>query len=58
MQLFQQFSQVGVTVLIASHDIALINDMNRRTLVLDDGRLVRGGDVPVAGQAPEVLHGH
>ncbi len=43
MQLFEQFSQVGVTVLIASHDIALINDMGRRTLALDHGRLVAGG---------------
>jgi len=43
MNLFGQFSQVGVTVLIASHDITLINDMNRRTLRLDQGRLVADG---------------
>ncbi|MEQ9545535.1 cell division ATP-binding protein FtsE [Marinobacter lipolyticus] len=43
MSLFAQFSQVGVTVLIASHDIALINDMQRRTLTLDHGRLIAGG---------------
>ncbi|MFL1465129.1 cell division ATP-binding protein FtsE [Marinobacter sp. DUT-3] len=43
MRLFTQFSQVGVTVLIASHDIALINDMQRRTLTLDHGRLIAGG---------------
>ncbi|AZT85495.1 cell division ATP-binding protein FtsE [Marinobacter sp. NP-4(2019)] len=43
MHLFGQFSQVGVTVLIASHDIALINDMQRRTLTLDHGQLVAGG---------------
>lgn len=43
MNLFGQFSQVGVTVLIASHDIALINDMNCRTLRLDQGRLVADG---------------
>ncbi|MBB5319596.1 cell division ATP-binding protein FtsE [Marinobacter oulmenensis] len=43
MQLFTQFSQVGVTVLIASHDIGLINDMGRRTLTLDHGELVAGG---------------
>ncbi|WP_297792863.1 cell division ATP-binding protein FtsE [uncultured Marinobacter sp.] len=43
MHLFGQFSQVGVTVLIASHDIALINDMQRRTLTLDHGRLIAGG---------------
>lgn len=43
MHLFGQFSQVGVTVLIASHDIALINDMQRRTLTLDHGELTAGG---------------
>lgn len=43
MNLFAQFSQVGVTVLIASHDLALINEMNRRTLTLDHGNLVSGG---------------
>ncbi len=43
MHLFEQFSQVGVTVLIASHDIALITNMGRRTLTLDQGRLVAGG---------------
>ena len=48
MNLFGQFSQVGVTVLIATHDIALINEMGRRTLKLDHGRLVAGG-APVLG---------
>lgn len=48
MNLFGQFSQVGVTVLIASHDIALINEMGRRTLALDHGRLTADG-APEAG---------
>lgn len=43
MNLFAQFSQVGVTVLIASHDLALINEMDRRTLTLDHGNLIVGG---------------
>jgi cell division transport system ATP-binding protein len=42
MRLFEQFSQVGVTVLIASHDIALITGMKRRTLTLAEGRLISG----------------
>ncbi len=42
MRLFAEFSQVGVTVLIATHDIALINDLGRRTLTLEQGRLVSG----------------
>jgi len=42
MHLFEQFQQVGVTVLIASHDISLINRMNYRVLKLDHGQLVAG----------------
>ncbi len=41
MNLFLQFSQVGVTLLIASHDIELINRMGKRTLVLDKARLIQ-----------------
>jgi len=48
MRLFGQFSQVGVTVLIATHDIALINEIGRRTLTLDHGRLTAGGS-PLTG---------
>ncbi|HSG60428.1 MAG TPA: cell division ATP-binding protein FtsE [Pseudomonadales bacterium] len=42
MQLFRDFNQVGVTVLIASHDIALIESMGCRRLMLDHGRLFEG----------------
>lgn len=42
MYLFEQFQQVGVTVLIASHDISLITQMNHRILKLDHGQLVAG----------------
>lgn len=38
-KLFQQFNQVGVTVLIASHDLALLSQFNYRLLELDHGRL-------------------
>ncbi len=40
MQLFAEFNQVGVTVLIASHDIDLITRMGKRVLVLEKGRLL------------------
>ena len=42
MFLFGQFQQVGVTVLIASHDISLIAQLNHRVLKLDHGQLVSG----------------
>lgn len=39
MSLFEQFNQVGVSVLIASHDISLIASMRHRILILRGGRL-------------------
>ncbi len=41
MQLFQDFKSVGVSVLIATHDIALINSMSCPIMELSEGRLVR-----------------
>jgi len=46
MRLFQQFNQVGVSVLIATHDIELVRRMGRRVLTLDQGKLIQGGDTP------------
>jgi len=43
MGLFHQFSQVGVTVLVASHDLELISRMPHRRLTLDQGRLSNVG---------------
>jgi cell division transport system ATP-binding protein len=40
MQLFERFRQVGVTVLIASHDLSLISRLHHRILTLRQGRLV------------------
>jgi len=42
MQLFEEFNQVGVTVLIASHDLALISRLHHRIITLRHGRLVAG----------------
>lgn len=42
MYLFEQFQQIGTTVLIASHDISLISKLNHRVLKLDHGQLVSG----------------
>lgn len=43
MGIFEEFNRVGVTVLIASHDLALIHQMKHRTLRLDHGRMMVGG---------------
>ncbi len=39
LEIFTAFNQVGVTVLVASHDEALLARYSRRTLRLDHGRL-------------------
>ena len=43
MGLFEAFNRVGVTVIIASHDLALISRLRHRIVTLKAGRLVAGG---------------
>jgi cell division transport system ATP-binding protein len=43
MALFEAFNRVGVTVVIASHDLALISRLRHRIITLNGGRLVGGG---------------
>ena len=40
MSLFLQFSQLGVTVLIATHDLELVEAMPARRVQLQDGRMI------------------
>ena len=53
MELFFQFNQVGTTVIVVSHDLALIESMNMRTLHLADGHIV--SDKPAQMAADEQL---
>jgi cell division transport system ATP-binding protein len=39
MKLFQQFNQVGVSIIIATHDLALIANMKYRIIMLKGGRV-------------------
>ena len=39
MQLFKRFNDVGVTVVIATHDVHLIDRFAARRIILDDGRV-------------------
>ena len=43
MALFRRFQNVGVTVLIATHDISLINRMQLRIMRLEEGELSDNG---------------
>lgn len=46
MKLFAQFNAVGVTVMIASHDLALVRRLRKRVLTLANGSLVHDGLLP------------
>lgn len=39
MKIFEQFNQVGVSILIATHDLALIASMRHRIIMLKGGRV-------------------
>ena len=43
IKLFEEFNRVGVSVLIATHDLSLIARMRYRTLTLKDGRMIDDG---------------
>lgn len=49
MRLFKRFNDVGVTLLIATHDHALIETMGLRRLELKEGRLVGAHGTPYLG---------
>ena len=40
MKLFKRFSEVGVTVVVASHDVHLIDQVGARRIVLAEGRVL------------------
>ena len=50
MHLFEQFNQVGVTVLIASHDLSLIARLPYRMMTLRQGGLVTGIGETLSGR--------
>jgi cell division transport system ATP-binding protein len=43
MQLFKRFSEVGVTVVVASHDVHLIDQLGARRITLSEGRVQGAG---------------
>ncbi len=44
MRIFRRFNEVGVTLMIASHDIGLIDRLGCRRIELEEGRLAAPGD--------------
>jgi cell division transport system ATP-binding protein len=43
MGLFKRFNEVGVTVIVATHDLNLVQESGQREIVLDEGRVLSSG---------------
>ena len=43
LRLFEAFQMVGVTVLIATHDLSLIAQMPHRMIILNHGKIIKKG---------------
>jgi len=52
MQLFRRFNDVGVTVVVATHDVHLIEIVGGRRITLGDGRVASADRPPAAAAAP------
>lgn len=47
MRLFKRFQEVGVTVVVATHDMQLVREFGQREIVLDAGRIAATHEVAV-----------
>ncbi|MBV9346058.1 MAG: cell division ATP-binding protein FtsE [Gammaproteobacteria bacterium] len=45
MRLFRRFQDVGVTVVVATHDVHIVREFGERVITLEDGH-VQGGEAP------------
>jgi cell division transport system ATP-binding protein len=52
MGLFRRFNDVGVTVVIATHDIDIVKAWGLREIVVDAGRVQSGGAAPASEMPP------
>lgn len=57
LKLFERFNQVGVTVLIASHDISLIENLPYRKIHLKQGQVIKTHNLSVTESEKEVING-
>ncbi|HTY49366.1 MAG TPA: cell division ATP-binding protein FtsE [Steroidobacteraceae bacterium] len=47
MRLFKRFQDVGVTVVVATHDLHLVQQFGQRSIVLEAGRVLGSGEAPL-----------
>lgn len=53
MKLLERINKTGTTVLMATHDVGIVDEMRRRVIELDHGKLVRDQARGIYGEASE-----
>ena len=56
MQIFVDFNRVGVTVMVASHDLALIEELDMPRMTLNRGRLILNDLADIDPEGRDGLH--
>ncbi|MEI7814549.1 MAG: ATP-binding cassette domain-containing protein, partial [Coriobacteriia bacterium] len=51
MKLLERINKTGTTVLVATHDRDMVDNMRRRVIALDNGKIIRDQDRGVYGYA-------
>ena len=54
MGLFRRFNEVGVTVVVATHDLHLVRESGLREIVLDEGQLGAERHAAIARRAASI----
>jgi cell division transport system ATP-binding protein len=57
MKLFKRFNEVGVTVVVATHDVHLIEQFGARRIVLGHGRVTDAGERAAEGEGAPIEAG-
>ena len=56
MQIFVEFNQVGVTVLVASHDLDLIEELDKPRMTLNRGQLILNDLAEIGAEQIDAWH--
>jgi cell division transport system ATP-binding protein len=50
MKLLDRINRIGTTVIMATHDVAIVDQMRKRIVQMEDGKIVRDQERGMYGQ--------
>jgi cell division transport system ATP-binding protein len=55
MKLLDRINRIGTTVIMATHDVAIVDQMRKRIVQMEDGKIVRDQERGMYGQSGQAL---